>query len=993
MYFNINLLYSGGKNVFKQILLTDVNVLVCGKMSMLHVSRSNKPKVNQATDLHDNDSINKNIVHCLYGLMRECRHYKTLSQDLVYQKLALVFDIDQIQDQVLKLSESVLGQCVQQIYAEVEPNTLSSITCKYFYSSRVKADRVKPGTSIPTIGHHSFDNKIYMHDNLQIMSKVEKSLIQKLNGIYEELLKAGDITSVKSTNAVKQNALASYYEYLDYQTKEKDKSMHAGLCYRLLEEISDRSPPVYALPSCLKDCSRQNSFSKRRKLLDKVNKFTFGLCKNKNPHHESQILAELLNIWNINTDNSLSPAECEWNMEAEGLNIPVSGVVILTDNLRVKLQSRIFARKATLKNVLITCDVKPEDFNPQKAFITDGNIKMDSTNLFVKEQNQPSIQTTMKKVEFLKMGTECFAIHVVDPSFYHSDTSAHNRFREVVSVDFMLPLCVQFKGQCFDDMFKKEYFPSACVPTKVYFKDQSGLTQCIQSNDMLPFVTGMLDSLNDFKSKIDFALAKLSKAFKLPHMLNGGEKTFIQDQCNRSFRNLYHTFPMHYHFPITNDMGTDEDSSLFEDIYQKPLWIMTSHLTYKILVTNIVSLWNHFGVSNGIYDSKYYRHSLCRSIYRSNNSTIEQRRLIIHGLRYVKKNNPDLYSWVADHGKQLKRLLLDKMKYPQEITAYVDYVIYLFNSKSMYQEVFSTEDFHPGLGFVLNRTEHIETESLLLSRIQGYKLFYSQTKTEANSDCQSPHYNLVTSMQTGHMPSALTHPCIKYQHCIVTDLGSMGTEIINDEIVFGKKKARPNYDSQRWIPIFTPCEISETMFEDSFNPFGRNNVCFEEEPADYFKPDTVVDPLSGLPGYNPMSLGLVNVNFIIYSDLFESHVGFTLKKHVVSNAFKNFWFNDYQRNLNICNNRTVMQNLQDNFGNQGELKLQYEDLSLLIGGSVSKCCYSHPKLIKTVMSEKGGGPITGKNVYRSENDYLILGSKLMEDLDRGDNVNDRFLLQ
>ena len=44
------------------------------------------------------------------------------------------------------------------------------------------------------------------------------------------------------------------------------------------------------------------------------------------------------------------------------------------------------------------------------------------------------------------------------------------------------------------------------------------------------------------------------------------------------------------------------------------------------------------------------------------------------------------------------------------------------------------------------------------------------------------------------------------------------------------------------------------------------------------------------------------------------------------------------------------------------------------------------------MSEKHGGPLPGKNVYRLENDYLILGSKLMEDLDRGDIVNDRFLL-
>lgn len=963
-------------------------------MTTLHIHRSSDAKANRTSDLlSEKCKMNKNVVQCLYNLMQEFKHHKILSPDLVYKKLELVFDIDQIEDQALKLSESVLGQCVQQIEIAAEANTLASVICKYIYTSRVAADRVKPGTSVPTVGYYTIDNKIKMHDPLQIMSKVDKQLIQRLSGIYEELLKAGDISSVSNTNAVKQNALASYYEHLDYQTKAKNKGMHAGMMLRLLEQLWDRSPPLYALPTCIKDFSRQNAFSLMKQLLDTTNKFTFGLCKYGSKAKVKEILDETANCWRINTDNSLSKTGCEANIKIENENIPISGVVILTDNLKVKLQSFIFSRNTDLRSTLVTCDVHLDDFNPQKAFITDGKIKMDSTNLFIKNQKQLSGESMTKKVEFINMGSECFAIHMVDSAYYQNDTSAQNRFREVVKVDFMMPLLVQFDEQCSDDLFKKENFDTFVVPTKVYFKDQSGISRCISSCDVLPFITGMLNSLNDFQSAVTSAVGKLSKTFKLQHIMKGGEKSFVEDQYQRSFKNLYHTFPMHYYMEMQRSYSTADrtPSELFENIHQKPLWIMTGGLTYQIVLTNIISLWKQHGFSQAIFEpNKLGRHSLFKPNDESHYSD-NANRLAIHGVKYVKSKNPTLYSWIADHGRKLKHLLKEKMQYPNEIDFYVEFVIYLLNSEQLYKQVFSTGSYHPGLGFVLNRTEKFETESLLLSRIQGYKLFYSQTTTEAKNDCQSPHYSLITSMQTGHMTSSLTHPCVRYPHCIITDHGTMGTEILNSEFVFGKQKPSHNYDIHCWIPIFSPCEMSEAMFEDSFNPFGRSNV-FYEELEDYFNPDTAVDPLTGVAGYNLMSLGLLNLNFVIYSDLFETHSGFSLKRHVIPNQYVNFWFNDYQINAKRGNDFIHMRNLQENIRDDCELKLQYDDLALLLGGSVSKFCYSHPKMIKSVMTEKGGGSIPGRNVYRWQNDYLVHGSKLMENFDRGVNINDRYLL-
>ena len=85
-------------------------------MSMLHIQRSTKPKDNKTSGLYrDSETFNKSVVHCLYNLVQDLKEHKTLSHDLVQHQLELVFDIDQIRNQVDKLSELVLGQCVNQV--------------------------------------------------------------------------------------------------------------------------------------------------------------------------------------------------------------------------------------------------------------------------------------------------------------------------------------------------------------------------------------------------------------------------------------------------------------------------------------------------------------------------------------------------------------------------------------------------------------------------------------------------------------------------------------------------------------------------------------------------------------------------------------------------------------------------------------------------------------------------------------------------------------
>ena len=103
-------------------------------MSMLHVSRSTQPKVNKTSSLMNEEVMfDKNIVQCIYNLIQKFRFNKTLTPEMVHQQLELVFDINGIQDQFEKLSESVLGQWVQQVHVETEANSLKSVACKYVY--------------------------------------------------------------------------------------------------------------------------------------------------------------------------------------------------------------------------------------------------------------------------------------------------------------------------------------------------------------------------------------------------------------------------------------------------------------------------------------------------------------------------------------------------------------------------------------------------------------------------------------------------------------------------------------------------------------------------------------------------------------------------------------------------------------------------------------------------------------------------------------------
>jgi hypothetical protein len=221
----------------------------------------------------------------------------------------------------------------------------------------------------------------------------------------------------------------------------------------------------------------------------------------------------------------------------------------------------------------------------------------------------------------------------------------------------------------------------------------------------------------------------------------------------------------------------------------------------------------------------------------------------------------------------------------------------------------------------------------------------------------------------------------------------MGAEVISSEFMFETKKTIPNYDQQVWIPIFSMCEADEAQFEDTFNPYGRSNIAFERDSLDYLNADLVVDPLSGVAGYNPMCLGMFNMNFVFHSKLLVSPSDFTMKKHVIPNMYANFWFTEFQNNATKCNNKILMKNLQDNFTNISETSLHFDDLAMVMGGSTCKFCYSNPKMLKTIMSERDNRPLPGRNVYRQQNDYLLHGSKLMENLDRGVNANDRCLLR
>ena len=968
---------------------------------MLHIERSTTPKINSTSSQYDDQILfNRNIVHCLYNLLQKFQHHKTLTPEIVHEQLQLVFDINVINDQFEKLSESLLGQCVQQVHIETEANTLRSVTCKYIYGSRVAANQVKPGTSVPTVGYHTLSNSIEMHDALQIQSKVSKKLISYLQGVYGELLKAGDISSIKGTNVSKQNTLANYYEHLEYQNELKNRSMHAGLCYRLVEEMWDRAPPIYSLPPCIKDYSGQSPSSLLSWLLGATNKYTFALNKHNNQAKEASILAEFANIWRINTDNSLSPSGCETNFEIIGENKAVSGVVLMTDNTKVKLQNHIIARNTKLTNKIKVCDVHPEDFNPQRAFITDGKIRMESTNMFVKDEKKAEADTTVKKVEYLKMGTDIFAIHIVDPAYYRNgDTTAKDRFKEMVSVDFMMPLACKFKGHATDDMFRRDNGNANVLPTEVYFKDAKGVTKCISVKQMIPFITGILQDMNCFKDSFNAAAERLTKLFKISLCSQGKEKDVILEQKVRAINHINETFPLHYVLTNQHQQCTPRNvDKILDNVMQKPLWIMISGLTYEALVTNIVALWNEHGFTDAVFDvDKLGRHSL--SFARRKNISSKSRHLIkhagiliTHAISHVKRFNNSLLPWIDNHGKQLKNLLIDKMGYPAKIAHYVEFVIYMLNSEQMYKQIFTNGTYHLGVSFVLNRKEIFDTESMLLSRCQGYKLFYSETTTEVRNDCQSSDYNLVTSMQTGHMPSSLSHPCIRFPHCILTEYGTIGTEVINSDFFFDKKKPVPNYDENVWIPILSSCEMSESMFEDSFNPYGRSNVAFDEKTLDYLNPDHVIDPLSGIAGYNPLSLGMLNINFVFHSRLFVTPAGFMMKKHVLPNRHTNYWFNEFQKNAARCKNRLTMTNLEDNKVSNGEFSLHFDDLSQVLGGSVCKFCFSHPKMVKTIMTDRDNRRIPGRNVYRQNNDYLMPGNALMENLDRGINCNDRYLL-
>ena len=965
-------------------------------MSLLHVHRSTEPKENSTSSLFDEQHpFDRNIVHCLYNLLQRCRYHKSLTQDDVKEQLELVFDINVIVNQCEKLSESVLGQCVQQVHVEAEAETLNVVACKYIYGSRVAANRVKPGTSVPTVGYFTMESRIKMHDLLQIQTKVRKKLIQTLSGINDELLKAGDISSVANTNAAKQNTLANFYEHLDYQNELKDDSLEAGLFCRLVEEMFDRSPPLHSLPNSIKDYSGQTPASLLSWLLGSTSKYTFALNKHRNAARETAILAEVANCWRINTDNSLSPRNCERNIDVQGENQPVSGVVIMTDNLKVKLQNHIFVRSTKLTNKIIVCDVHPEDFHPQKAFITDGKIRMESSNLFVKDEKQAEADNYIKKVEFLRMGSETFAIHVIDPAYYQGDTTEKNRLKGMVKVDFMMPLAVKFSGSPVDDLFKRDDTNPHVLPTRVFFKDAKGVTRQIGVEFMIPHLTGFLKDMEKFKDSVTAAEKRLSKLFKLSQITKGREADAIAEQKYRAFEHLEETFPTHYHLPVTTQsvlLNPSNVDKLLDDVYQKPLWVMMGGLTYEAVVTNILALWKRHAYTNAIFDkNKLGRYSLSFAL-RTYGPHSQARALILHAEEHVKRNNPNLYPWIAKRGKQLKRLLVEKLSYPDKVAAYVEFVLYMVNSERLYKDLFSSGGFHLGLGFVLNRTENFDSESMLISRCQGYKLFYSETKTEKKNDCHLPDYQLITSMQTGHMPSALCHPCIRYPHCILSEFGTMGSEILSSDFFYDKKKPVPQYDEHVWIPIFCPCELSEEMFQDSFNPWGRSNITFDRDTLDYLSPDTIVDPLSGISGYNPTCLGMINMNFVCQSRLLVSPSGFSMKRHVVPNCYANFWFNEFQKNATRNNNRIQMKNLQENIVAPGEVNLHYDDLAQVTGGSNCKFCFSDPRLVKTVMSERDNRPLPGRNVYRMHNDYLLPGSKLMESLDRGVNANDRYLL-
>ncbi len=75
--------------------------------------------------------------------------------------------------------------------------------------------------------------------------------------------------------------------------------------------------------------------------------------------------------------------------------------------------------------------------------------------------------------------------------------------------------------------------------------------------------------------------------------------------------------------------------------------------------------------------------------------------------------------------------------------------------------------------------------------------------------------------------------------------------MIDFDIVFDKKKPIPRYERTKVDTDIRALFMSEVMFEDTFNPFGRSNIPFDS--SDYLNPEQVTDPLSGVSGYNPAS--------------------------------------------------------------------------------------------------------------------------------------------
>ena len=99
---------------------------------------------------------------------------------------------------------------------------------------------------------------------------------------------------------------------------------------------------------------------------------------------------------------------------------------------------------------------------------------------------------------------------------------------------------------------------------------------------------------------------------------------------------------MHYHLELRKTPITIANiDQIFFEIYQKPLWIMISNISYKSILNNIIVPLYDFAYTQSIHDQqgmgKY-------SLFTTDAPVIK------HAGHFIKKHTFTLYTWIAAKG-------------------------------------------------------------------------------------------------------------------------------------------------------------------------------------------------------------------------------------------------------------------------------------------------------------------------------------------------------